>query len=273
MGYSARNLTDERDRVLAISGVAAGLQELCGDQFYVQELEKPLGEFTYVAGQWLDEASADLLWILQGNNFDRGYNRMCKDDGWLGPSWAWASAKGKVFICPPNMRDDVTRMWKVELLHRELVEQSAPFGAVREAVLGISAPCVRVRLTYCAESTQHPIKMVCADDGTVLEDSKTHVTLWTDHTADKGHNRVLIDATAILAVAYYRVRPWDVDIEEGRVWAVGLLLVEVPGGNGINGRRYERHGMFDIDVDGDTQRMTKYKNWIDGFVKDFVEIQ
>lgn len=265
IGYSSRNLTDERDRVLAISGVAAGLQELCGDQFYVQELEKPLGEFTYVAGQWLDEASADLLWILQGKDFDRGYNRTCKDNEWLGPSWAWTSAKGKVFICPPNMRDDATRVWKVELLHRELVEQSALFGAVREAVLGISAPCVRVRLKYCAESTQHPIKMVCTDDGTVLEDSNTHVTLWTDHTADKGHDRALVDATAVLVVAYYRLRPWDVEIEEGRVWAVGLLLVEVPGGNGNHERRFERHGMFDIDVDGDTQRMAQYKDWIDGF--------
>ena len=164
-------------------------------------------------------------------------------------------------------------MWETELLCRELVEESAPFGAVREAVLGITAPYVRVRLAYRPERTEHPIVMACADDGTVVEESDIYVTLWTDHTAEKGHDRALVDTAAVLVAAYYRVQPWDLETGRGRVWAVGLVLVEVPGENGNGRKRFERHGMFDINVEEDAQRVVQYKNWIDSFERGVIEIQ
>ncbi len=74
--YSGRNLSHERDRLLAIAGVAAIISQRSGH--------------TFVAGLWQENMKLDLLWSFKPNSPPRPRPR-CR-----APSWSWASASDAI---------------------------------------------------------------------------------------------------------------------------------------------------------------------------------
>jgi hypothetical protein len=73
--YSACNLTQESDRLIAISGIAKKFQELYGDN--------------YLAGLWQHDLYTDLLWKSNAND-----GNPVKSSENFAPSWSWASISG-----------------------------------------------------------------------------------------------------------------------------------------------------------------------------------
>ncbi len=73
--YSARDLTNHTDRLVAIIGVATFIQEQTGTQF--------------LAGLWGSSLMCNLLWICDMPNRTRGRSTML-------PTWSWASVDGRI---------------------------------------------------------------------------------------------------------------------------------------------------------------------------------
>ena len=73
--YSSRRLSDERDKLSAIAGIA---QRICPGA----------DSQTYMAGLWKDRLAEYLLWRLVG------YRQ--KPEAWRTPTWSWASFNGHV---------------------------------------------------------------------------------------------------------------------------------------------------------------------------------
>ncbi|KAK4120559.1 HET-domain-containing protein, partial [Parathielavia appendiculata] len=76
--YSACELTQPWDKLVAISGIAKHVQQGSGG-------------VRYLAGLWSDRAAKGLLWLRRGPVLKR-------DPAWAGraPSWSWASVDGPV---------------------------------------------------------------------------------------------------------------------------------------------------------------------------------
>ncbi|KAF2248472.1 HET-domain-containing protein [Trematosphaeria pertusa] len=130
--YSNRKLTVDADRVLAISGIAARLGQLLGRHM------------KYVAGHWLYMLPRDLLWSTQDPE-------PTIPDVWLGPSWSWTSVKCRVDYEWVPEEEEVNcgqyrLTWEVLGVDAELVDEQAPFGALKKGILRMKAPILRVHL-------------------------------------------------------------------------------------------------------------------------------
>ncbi|KAK3392339.1 HET domain protein pin-c2 [Sordaria brevicollis] len=77
--YSGRLLTQETDRLIALSGVARAHQE----EYF------PNGGVKYGAGLWSCHLPEGLLWYVIDNESSR-------PEQYVAPSWSWASVKGRV---------------------------------------------------------------------------------------------------------------------------------------------------------------------------------
>jgi hypothetical protein len=73
--YTSCHLTDERDKLIAISGIANTIQSETG--------------LTYLAGLWKEYLVFNLLWYVSGRP-------LCRPQSYRAPSWSWASVDGKV---------------------------------------------------------------------------------------------------------------------------------------------------------------------------------
>jgi hypothetical protein len=73
--YSTRKLTNPKDKLPALSGLASKFGDVTG--------------FTYIAGLWKESLLYDLVW-----QHDSGSNSVSST--WLGPSFSWVSAHGAV---------------------------------------------------------------------------------------------------------------------------------------------------------------------------------
>lgn len=113
--YTRRELSEPRDRILAISGIA--------------ELMLPImGGSEYKAGIWTRRLRNCLLWRVQP------IDRKPRPKEYQAPSWSWAGVNGEV-----NYHFSTYAEVAMEELHMEvyieLAHISAPCGAVREGRL------------------------------------------------------------------------------------------------------------------------------------------
>lgn len=83
LDYSGRHLTNARDRLPAISGVA----RIISERF----------NWTYVAGLWSHDLEAALLWWVLEPNESFATNPV----HYNGPSWSWASVNRRINYSPP----------------------------------------------------------------------------------------------------------------------------------------------------------------------------
>jgi hypothetical protein len=75
-GFGGRELTNERDKLPAISGLASKVQQITGD--------------VYMAGLWERDIAAGLCW---GARFHEDMTRLST---YIAPSWGWPSTQGDV---------------------------------------------------------------------------------------------------------------------------------------------------------------------------------
>ncbi len=73
--YTAASLTYEKDKLVAISGIAARMQILLDDQ--------------YLAGLWWRDLAGELMWCTRDKNSTRATR-------YIAPSWSWASVIGTI---------------------------------------------------------------------------------------------------------------------------------------------------------------------------------
>lgn len=94
MDYSGRHLTNARDRLPAISGIARIISERFG--------------WTYVAGLWSHDLEAALLWWAVDPDIPLAINPA----RYSGPSWAWASVNRRInYSSPPVFGKRYPRNW------------------------------------------------------------------------------------------------------------------------------------------------------------------
>jgi len=111
--YTSRELSDPKDRLLAISGIATALGDVSKD--------------SYLAGLWLNDFPAALLWEIASPLDPRPHN-------YRAPSWSWAPVDGLVAF-PIDL--DINPDLKLLSYSMTLVESSAPYGAVKAGYIEI----------------------------------------------------------------------------------------------------------------------------------------
>lgn len=137
INYSYLSLTYDDDRLVALAALASEHQRLLGD--------------TYVAGLWRGDLGLWLHWIIDPKETaDRrcggpqplrprpratGTVHHGADDGYVAPSWSWASARGTISIA--GGEDFCAEVLRCEV---ELRDASLPTGAVTGAVLVLRVP-------------------------------------------------------------------------------------------------------------------------------------
>lgn len=119
--YGARRLTEPTDKLPAMSGLARLVQKRTNAE--------------YVAGLWSNSMIEGMAWWASGRGAP------VSRDGYIGPSWSWASYDGMVFrstYCQPAISEVLD--WHVDLKHAE-----NPFGEVTSAWLRIRGPLAPLR--------------------------------------------------------------------------------------------------------------------------------
>lgn len=139
--YTARALTNDTDRLVALAGLARRFAEIMKSRFSREE--------QYLAGLWRGSLPRDLLWHIEFKGLSKVENRRHERPSvWRAPSWSWVS-----------MEADAHRYHFGDLQSRvEILEASTelassdPFGQVKEGpgnYLCINGPMLRdVRFNY-----------------------------------------------------------------------------------------------------------------------------
>ncbi|KAH8706255.1 heterokaryon incompatibility protein-domain-containing protein [Ilyonectria robusta] len=120
--YTARDLTKPKDKLPAISAIAAAVQQKIGSD--------------YAAGLWTDNIHLDLLWRSRGPRERRPQTEF------IAPSFSWASIDGEVdYYCFRNGKKPYHKISSVVSVETS-ANPEAPLGRVRGGSLTISAPLV-----------------------------------------------------------------------------------------------------------------------------------
>jgi len=113
-GFGGRELTNERDKLPAISGLASKVQQITGD--------------VYMAGLWKRDIAAGLCW---GARFHKDVTR---PSTYIAPSWSWASTQGDV---KHQFGDD--RKFEIEVIDFNFdTEPLNPLGQVFSGSITVS---------------------------------------------------------------------------------------------------------------------------------------
>jgi hypothetical protein len=128
--YSARSLTFLSDKLTAISGIAAYLQQQTGYQ--------------YAAGLWQETLLMDLLWSSWG------WEDLEKPPPTVqGPSWSWASLHGGVAFITETMLEG-TLIEKHSIIKDLRIERPGenPFGQVTEGIIEVTGPLSEITIEF-----------------------------------------------------------------------------------------------------------------------------
>ena len=120
--FTQREITEESDKLLAISGIAQQLHLITGDE--------------YLAGLWKGSLMSELMWS-HGLMFDfaKSPPPARRPEKYRAPSWSWASVDGAIEFCgSPSYPKPVAEVIQCEVL---LANSSKPFGAVIDGHLVI----------------------------------------------------------------------------------------------------------------------------------------
>jgi hypothetical protein len=128
--YRKRRLTFEKDKFPALSGIATEMAERI--------------RYTYVAGLWLEDIHAGLLWSTIGTN--------CRSKEYVAPSWSWACLTQlstlHIYTDSPSRDEGRTEMNIAEILRVDISTVGGdPYGQVTSGILRIRGPSKNI--TYC----------------------------------------------------------------------------------------------------------------------------
>lgn len=150
--YSSRSLSEDRDRLPGLSGLASLFQAATGH--------------TYLAGLWRETIVADLQWVVYQDKDNIRPSR--RPDDFVAPSWSWASVIGNIHQSQLFLTLQVKTNCALEILS-STIELAGPdkFGQVKSGILR-----VRGTLLPMAHEDQHSPKY--AQLGTVVVDGTAH---------------------------------------------------------------------------------------------------
>lgn len=251
--YTRRHLTIPTDRSLAISGIANRI----GNQ--VQD--------TYVAGHWLSMLPLDLLWYsLPLNDFTSEETQSGKHHG---PSWSWTSNIGVGFHTERLQCSSTATLLNFKL---DLAEQSAPYGALKAAVLTIEGP-VRPMFTRKPKNCPDRDRFWIRD----AESSCKEDRLWyfVSTYMDVGNSLEYLDHNGLDDIPIYLLLlAKNIDqADDKNDWAKGLILSEEPSKG--KRRRFSRLGYFHEpymeDAQGD-EVLLDVPKWTEEFEEETIEL-
>lgn len=134
--YTACNLTNPEDKLVAISGMAKQMKR------GIEERD------SYLCGLWTRRLELQLLWRVQ-----EGHRRKRQEDTqrfkYIAPTWSWASVNGRVYNHRTNREawEKTQPMVKIEILDRPHYENN--FGRLRPppyAALAITGLLLKVQM-------------------------------------------------------------------------------------------------------------------------------
>ena len=161
--YSRRNLSQSRDKLVAISGLARKFANESTDQ--------------YLAGLWKRTLFTDLLWRVDVQ-VETKLPRISHSTSYRAPSWSWASLDGPVIFTRETRFD-----WEpLALLVEANVVLGAedPFGEVVGGLLRIRGPLVLVTCRN-TNSKAYPACFPLSSDSAEEEDSNNRcASCWFD---------------------------------------------------------------------------------------------
>lgn len=121
--YSGYGLTVETDKLIAISGIAKRIREICNDE--------------YLAGMWNAHLPIGLLWRVW-----RPRRPYALSKAYRAPSWSWASVKERVFL---DSQGHFSGVELVKDVHASTVlARDDPTGEIVSASLRMSAFLITV---------------------------------------------------------------------------------------------------------------------------------
>ncbi|RDI76900.1 S-adenosyl-L-methionine-dependent tRNA 4-demethylwyosine synthase [Venturia inaequalis] len=249
--YSKLSLSKEKDKLLALSGIAKFVQRQSGDQYF--------------AGHWKSAFLYSLLWvpgqvILTRQRFSRALDERpsyCRYPNYVAPSWSWASIKGPVRYSHwplPEHKDDTSAesmgpfrihdaLSSIESISLESVDKDAEdvLGLVVGGQLIIRSPLVS------KQQFQHSLSMLPnspLESGPVgklcMQDN-----VWWRWDTEAHASQASTFLTTIL-VERFRDDSWFT--------LVGLMLVPT---NIENAFTFTREGLFRLDFGNGNMAMCK----------------
>lgn len=226
-GYSRRQLTVKRDKLPAISGMAA-------------EVARMNGGAAYAAGLWKDDVLRGLSWFP-----DPVLRRVAKRREWPPPrsdddipSWSWAAFDGPITHCGEEwFHGHVGRkpVRPAALLHLETTPASRdPFGRVSGGVIGLSGWAVEASVSealYDPDARAVTFRAKCYRLPASFRYPPT-LRLYFD-----------ADAEELPQISVLCLRLGN-GLSPRRAYGdVGLVLMRVDAGN-----KFRRVGMFDVET-------------------------
>jgi hypothetical protein len=136
--FTRRLVSNPRDRVLAISGIAKVQGHREGE--------------TYLAGLWREHLLTQLRWEVTGPSWDRKLRPL----EYRAPSWSWAAVDGSVTFNTGSVPEASERDLRILHAQVDLEEQSAPHGAVRHGSLIVRGWLKRKLVANGGESLVNP---------------------------------------------------------------------------------------------------------------------
>ncbi|KAF2733934.1 hypothetical protein EJ04DRAFT_553009 [Polyplosphaeria fusca] len=193
--YSRRQLSDERDKLLALSGIATRLGRAL--------------QWTYLAGLWREDFAQSMSWEVRPNA------RLPRSKVWRAPSWTWASVNSPVWFRFMAQESPFLKLLTHDL---QLVTPAAPFGALKSGSITVQG-LIRETHAYTknnaialceSKSNEQPVRTL----------SSTQVMLDTqdDYSEDVHQVYCLVVGHAFE------------DATSKSVTVVGILLVKETGG-------------------------------------------
>ncbi|CAN9238346.1 unnamed protein product [Alternaria alternata] len=219
--YTGMDLTEQRDRLPAIAGVASQFERLIGGR--------------YLAGLWESALPGDLLWRMDQSGQHTTQYRA--------PSWSWASIEGKI------------KYYKMTSYHPEFsivrtlcdpLSKISPFGEVASGLLEINA--IAANLTFSLDSakdeasSRRPITVEFMGDSAIfIPDCDLTVRAMPLHTHEHGSQQ---RQYKFLCIGDFNIERNDATISEIRSspeasHAVSLVI------HRVNENGYERVGILE----------------------------
>jgi Heterokaryon incompatibility protein (HET) len=128
--YSPRQFTEEKDRLIAISGLA-------------RMVGKAIKDYGYAAGLWKSDLIRGLLWYAEDAKLVP--SKPAHDNL---PSWSWASVGDQLINHVLSNDDQYTAVSRIEDVHVDLVDPLEPFGSATGGRITITGPFKRLSRLY-----------------------------------------------------------------------------------------------------------------------------
>ncbi len=222
------DLTIENDRLPAISGLAAAMGEITGDE--------------YLAGIWLSDLHIGLLWCREARPVVKPWTtyieitKLIRPKLYRAPSWSWAAIEGSIIF--PTKTYDSNKILFSYVAHRIDTEGESPYGPVTKGYLklqGFVFPVTKhIRLPTEAfqqywsvvddegnldfkigyeqliEVTINDLKCNIAATFEVLSEDRKNLSIFfmiqnTDYTIDPAYAGLIIQETGETPKSYRRV--------------------------------------------------------------------